>query len=127
MSNYRRANTKGGTYFFTVVTYRRQKFLCDENALREGIMTTQATHPFNIDAWVLLPDHIHCIWTLPPDDADFGRNRRHIELFRLLLVLVILGMWSLLFSVHCFFVYIYLNNCLVHGTHPVVCVVHTIV
>ena len=75
MSNYRRANTKGGTYFFTVVTYRRQRFLCDENvrnALREGIKTTQASHPFTIDAWVLLPDHIHCIWTLPPDDADFG-------------------------------------------------------
>ena len=75
MSNYRRTDTKGGAYFFTVVTYRRQRFLCDEmvrNALREGIKATQATHPFTIDAWVLLPDHLHCIWTLPPDDADFG-------------------------------------------------------
>jgi putative transposase len=75
MSEYRRANTKGGTYFFTVVTYRRQPFLCDERvrtALREGIKTSQLTHPFTIDAWVLLPDHLHCIWTLPPDDADFG-------------------------------------------------------
>jgi len=75
MSNYRRANTKGGTYFFTVVTYRRQRFLCDEkvrNALRAGIKATQSTHPFTIDAWVLLPDHLHCLWTLPLDDADFG-------------------------------------------------------
>jgi putative transposase len=75
MSNYRRANTKGGTYFFTVVTYRRQRFLCNETvrtALREGIQATQATHPFTIDGWVLLPDHLHCIWTLPVDDADFG-------------------------------------------------------
>ena len=58
MSNYRRANTKGGTYFFTVVTYRRQRFLCDENirnALREGIKTTQVTHTLNIDGWILLP------------------------------------------------------------------------
>lgn len=75
MSNYRRARTEGGTYFFTVVTYRRQQFLCDENvwhALRKAIRDTRATHPFHIDAWVLLPDHLHCIWTLPPDDANFG-------------------------------------------------------
>ena len=75
MSDYRRANTKGGTYFFAVVTYRRQAFLCDDRvrtALREGIKAAQLTHPFTIDAWVLLPDHLHAIWTLPPDDADFG-------------------------------------------------------
>lgn len=50
-------------------------FLCDEivrDALRKGIKAAQATHPFTIDAWVLLPDHLHCIWTLPADDADFG-------------------------------------------------------
>ena len=55
--------------------YRRQAILCDERvrtALREGIKATQLTHPFTIDAWVLLPDHLHTIWTLPPDDADFG-------------------------------------------------------
>ncbi len=75
MSNYRRANAKGGTYFFTLVTYRRQRFLCDENiryALRNAIQNTRLTHPFKIDGWVLLPDHLHCILTLPPDDADFG-------------------------------------------------------
>jgi len=69
MPNYRRANTKG-TYFFTVVTFRRQKILCDEsvrNALRTGIKNLQSTNPFTIDAWVLLPDHLHCIWTLPPN------------------------------------------------------------
>jgi len=42
------------------------------HALCEGIKAIQATHPFTINAWVLLPDHLHCIWTLPPDDADFG-------------------------------------------------------
>jgi putative transposase len=62
MSSYRRAKTKGGTYFFTVVTYRRQKVLCNENvrtALRNGIRNTQITHPFTINAWVLLPDYLH--------------------------------------------------------------------
>jgi putative transposase len=58
MSEYRRANTKDGTYFFTVVTYRRQPFLCNERvraALREGIKATQITNPFTIDAWVCCP------------------------------------------------------------------------
>ncbi len=84
MPNYRRANAKGGTYFFTVVTYRRQGFLCDENvrhALRNGIQNTRAIHPFEINGWVLLPDHLHCIWTLPPDDADFGVRWAMIKRF----------------------------------------------
>ena len=75
MSNYRRANAKGGTYFFTVVTFRRQRILCDEmvrNALRIGIQKTRKSKPFKIDAWVLLPDHLHCVRALPPGDADFG-------------------------------------------------------
>ncbi len=84
MSNYRRANTKGAIYFFTVVTYRRQTFLCNENirnALRNGIQNTQTTHPFIIDSWVLLPDHLHCIWTLPSDDANFGLRWAMIKRF----------------------------------------------
>jgi putative transposase len=62
MSNYQRVDTKDGTYFFTVVTYRRQRFLCDEhvrNALREGIKVTRLTRPFTIDAWVLENDGIN--------------------------------------------------------------------
>ena len=100
--NYRRANVLGGTYFFTVVTYRRQRFLCDDDvriALRAGIEKTRQCLPFDIDAWVLLPDHLHStagmqevgqrmeqlpsIWTLPPGDADFGKRwgliKRHVS------------------------------------------------
>ncbi len=75
MSHYRRANTKNATYFFTVVTYRRQPFLCDElvrNALRNAIAKVQTQYPFKIDALVLLPDHMHTIWTLPENDANFS-------------------------------------------------------
>jgi len=75
MPEYRRAYIAGGTYFFTVVTYRRQQFLCDNDgrtALRDGINKARERYPFTIDAWVLLPDHLHCIWTLPDGDADFG-------------------------------------------------------
>ena len=74
MSNYRRANVAGGTYFFTVNTLRRLPVLTEapvRTALRDAIRQTRLTHPFNIDAWVLLPDHLHCIWTLPQGDADF--------------------------------------------------------
>jgi putative transposase len=75
MSRYRRANTTGATYFFTVVTYRRQKILCDpevRTALRQSIEKVRQKRPFEIDAWVLLPDHLHCIWTLPEADANFS-------------------------------------------------------
>ena len=74
MSHYRRSQTSGATYF-SVVTYRRQLILCDDlvrHALRTAIASTRATRPFAIDAWVLLPDHLHCIWTLPPGDADYA-------------------------------------------------------
>ena len=75
MSHYRRANTAGGTYFFTVVAYRRQPILCDEvirTALREAVLSVRRSKPFLVDAWVLMPDHLHCVWTLPLGDADFS-------------------------------------------------------
>ena len=75
MSRYRRAQTAGAIYFFTLVSYRRQPILCDppvRAALHNAIVSTRTKRPFSIDAWVLLPDHLHCIWTLPPDDADFS-------------------------------------------------------
>lgn len=75
MSHYRRSLTPGASYFFTVVTYRRQTILCDDPvrlALRAAIQQVRDTHPFAIDAWVLLPDHLHCVWTLPEGDLDFS-------------------------------------------------------
>lgn len=71
---YRRAKTPGGTYFFTVVTFRRRKFLCEPDnveLLRTAFRTVKLAHPFTIDAFALLPEHLHCIWTLPPDDNDY--------------------------------------------------------
>ena len=82
MSHYRRANTTGATYFFTVVTYRRHTFLCDDDvrtALRDAIIKVREQYRFQIDAWVLLPDHLHAIWTLPPDDANFSLRWQQIK------------------------------------------------
>lgn len=77
MPRYKRAQQPGGTFFFTVVTYRRRKLFYDMNnrmILKKVIMEVQSTHPFNIDAWVLLPEHLHCIWTLPEGDMDFSKR-----------------------------------------------------
>jgi putative transposase len=94
MSNYRRAKMPGGCYFFTVVTYRRQPLLIHPESrriLRESILETRRDHPFVIEAWVLLPEHMHCLWSLPPGDSDYstrwsiikGRfSKRARELFR---------------------------------------------
>ena len=74
MPNYRRVR-EGNTYFFTVVTYNRQSILCLDicrNALREVMQEVRTSHPFKIEAWVLLPDHIHCIWQLPEGDKDYS-------------------------------------------------------
>ncbi len=74
MANYRRAR-EGHTYFFTVVTYRRQAILClDESRsiLREAIIKVRERYPFTVEAWVLLPEHLHCIWQLPEGDKDYS-------------------------------------------------------
>jgi putative transposase len=72
---YRRAHFTGGTYFFTLVTDCRTPFLCDEMArevLRKSIQRCLAARPFELEAIVLLPDHLHMIWTLPDGDDDFS-------------------------------------------------------
>lgn len=77
--NYRRAKTKGGTYFFTVVTHARKNILCAEKnvkLIKDAFKKVTKDHPFNIDAFVLLPDHFHCVWTLPENDNDFSTRLR---------------------------------------------------
>ncbi len=79
---YRRANILGASYFFTVVTEKRQKlFADDENVdlLRQAFRHVMKKHPFVIEAAVVLPDHLHCIWTLPVGDADFSTRWRLIK------------------------------------------------
>jgi putative transposase len=82
MPFYRRDNTPGASWFFTVVAYERRNIFCNEifrSALRDAITRIRINHPFEIDAWVLLPDHLHCIWTLPNDDSDFSTRWRLIK------------------------------------------------
>ena len=72
---YRRARWPGGTYFFTLITENREPFLCEPAAreiLRKAIVACQTARPFTTDAMVLLPDHLHAIWTLPEGDTDYS-------------------------------------------------------
>ena len=81
MPNYRRAFVPGGCWFFTVnLLDRRERLLVDcIDALRNAVAATRKRHPFAIDAIVVLPDHIHAVWTLPPGDADFSLRWRLIK------------------------------------------------
>lgn len=77
MPNFRRAIVAGGTYFFTVVTHSRQPIFADAVAQRqlgESFRECIARWPFSVDAIVLLPDHLHAIWSLPQGDADFAKR-----------------------------------------------------
>ena len=82
MSWYRRRYVKGGTYFFTVVTHLRRPILTTDLArplLREAFEQERAVHPFEILAIVLLPDHLHAIWTLPDNDTDYSSRWARIK------------------------------------------------
>ncbi|HWL07523.1 MAG TPA: transposase [Planctomicrobium sp.] len=82
MSDYRRWYLEGGTYFFTVVTQDRQPLFADPYArmlLRQSVRSVLQSHPFKIIAIVLLPDHLHTIWSLPRGDHDFSTRWQRIK------------------------------------------------
>jgi putative transposase len=77
MADYRRYYVPGGTVFFTIVTKERARFLCTALArriLREKLRECRARWPFRVDAIVLLPDHLHCVFSLPPGDVNYSRR-----------------------------------------------------
>ncbi len=80
--DYRRTWQPGGCYFFTVVTYQRQTLFSHKEYiqyLREAFQHVRIKYPFKIDAIVLLPDHLHCIWRLPSNDTDYATRWRLIK------------------------------------------------
>ena len=87
--DYRRNRVPGGTFFFTVnLLDRRSDLLVTQiDALRDAVRQARACAPFHIDAWVVLPDHMHCLWTpvqargrlLPDNDTDFPGRWRAIK------------------------------------------------
>jgi len=81
MSQYIRSYTPGGTFFFTVALLERKSSLLVDRVddLRVAFREVRRRRPFVVDAIVVLPDHLHCIWTLPPEDADFSSRWRLIK------------------------------------------------
>ena len=82
MVDYRRNRVPGGTYFFTVNLLDRRSCLLVEHIdwLREAVRAVKCRRPFEIDAWVVLPDHLHAVWTLPEGDSDYSGRWRSIKI-----------------------------------------------
>ncbi len=74
MPRYLRPRVAGATVFFTVALQERGARLLVEEVerLREAVRLTRVERPFAVEAWVVLPDHLHAVWTLPEGDGDYG-------------------------------------------------------
>ncbi|MFO1367422.1 MAG: hypothetical protein U1F46_00385 [Marinagarivorans sp.] len=83
---YRRARIKGGCYFFTVALANpsRDLLVAHINELRSAFNALKILHPFTINAMVVLPEHLHCLWTLPMHDDNYSARwmliKRHFSL-----------------------------------------------
>jgi putative transposase len=77
LPTYRRNRVEGGCYFFTVNL--QDVLVVEIEALRSAVRLTLRKYPFHIDAWVVLPEHMHCLWTLPPGDDDFPARWQTIK------------------------------------------------
>ncbi len=75
MTEYRRAHVPGASWFFTVNLAERKGndlLVRHIDDLRRAFRYVRENHPFRLEAVVVLPDHLHCAWTLPPGDSDFS-------------------------------------------------------
>ena len=81
MVQYRHNRVMGVSYFFTVTLHDRKSTLLIDHLefLRDAVRKTREARPFTIEAWVVLPEHMHAIWTLPPDAADYSSRWRSIK------------------------------------------------
>src|SRR3954470_6880951 len=82
MTHYRDNRVPGGTYFFTVRLLDRNSTLLTDHfsAFGEAMRQARTRKPFHVDAWVVLPNHAHAIWTLPPGDHDCATRWRAVKI-----------------------------------------------
>lgn len=82
MTDYRRNRVPGTTFFFTVRLLDRGSTLLTDHfsAFGQAMRQARGRRPFHVDAWVVLPDHAHAIWTLPPDDHDCASRWRAVKI-----------------------------------------------
>ena len=79
---YRRLKVEGASYFFTLVTQDRRKLFVDPETiglLERAIAVVGKRHPFEVEAQVIMPDHLHALWQLPEKDADYSTRWRLIK------------------------------------------------
>ena len=82
MRTYTRFHLPGAIYFFTVNLAERHNnplLTTHIENLRTAFRTVKQSHPFDIEAMVVLPDHLHCLWRLPPDDFNYSTRWRLIK------------------------------------------------
>jgi len=82
LPDYRRCRVEGGCYFFTVNLLERRGndlLVREIDTLRQAVRLVRRRYPFHIDGWVVLPEHMHCIWTLPAGDHAFSVRWRAIK------------------------------------------------
>jgi putative transposase len=82
---YRRAKSPGSSYFFTLVTHNRRPILCEPeniNLLRDSFKRVIQQHPFVIDAIVILPEHLHCLYPLQSCQTWFGFFSKKLAVFQ---------------------------------------------
>jgi putative transposase len=80
--HYRRATVPGASYFFTLITYQRKRLFADSGNVERwhnAVAKVQRTRPFVVEAEVVMPEHMHMIWTLPENDADYATRIRLIK------------------------------------------------
>lgn len=81
MAEYRRPRVPGASVFFTVNLAVRggDALVRHVDVLRVAVRVTRAERPFGIEAWVVMPDHVHAVWTLPEGDSDYSVRWRLIK------------------------------------------------
>lgn len=81
MSNYRRPRVTGARIFFTVALAQPNSTALTAHIgiLQAAVATTRLERPFQIDAWVVLPNQVNCVWTLPEGDCDYPTRWRLIK------------------------------------------------
>lgn len=79
---YKRMKVEGASYFFTLVTHERRKLFAERECValfESAVSRIRERHPFEVEALVVLPDHLHTLWQLPPGTADYSTRWRLIK------------------------------------------------
>src|SRR5262245_56724211 len=78
----RRVIEPGASYFFTLVLHERQRLFADDAHVERwhrAVAKVRRIRPFEIEAEVILPDHLHVLWVLPRGDGDYATRIKLVK------------------------------------------------